>query len=128
MWKRNALRGKDGLEQARRGCGVDASSTKDGLSRASTEHEAALESWGANGMRQNKMGNASRQLVEKILFAAAGIGTAVGDADAAVHGFHLNRRAAVAEIGFKMVLNLAVNRDREIDRNAAVDGAGFKVR
>src|SRR5579859_2608717 len=62
------------------------------------------------------------------LLSAARRGSAVADADPAVDRLHVNRGPAVAEVGVEMILDLTLNRDREVHRDAAVHRRRFQMR
>ena len=52
----------------------------------------------------------------------------MADGDASVDGLHVDGRATTPEVGVQAVLDLSLDGDGEVDVDAAVDGAGFKMR
>ena len=52
----------------------------------------------------------------------------MADRDSAVDGLHVDGRTAAAKVGVEPVLDLSLDGDGEVDVDAAVDGAGFKMR
>lgn len=52
----------------------------------------------------------------------------MADGDAAVDGLDVDCGPATAKVGVEPVLDLSLNGDGKVDADAAVDGAGFKVR
>src|SRR5579862_3290119 len=139
MWKSTGLRGKRGPGQT--GCGSpgDASCTAEGFSRPSTERRRPAESGYeiARGRPEKKPAATimdryrlpiSCCWLRAALLSAARRGSAVADADPAVDRLHVNRGAAVSEVGVETVLDLTLNRDREVHRDAAIHRRRFQMR